>query len=364
MQKINLLNLDLNGIQSVVTDWGWPKFRAGQIFKWLHYYGVTDFASMTNISLSNRQYLEEHCEISYPKIDSEHISSDGTIKWIIKSSDNNKIETVYIPAKNRGTLCISSQVGCVLDCKFCATGKQGFNRNLSCSEIIGQLWLAVRVLSSNNSIHDGKISNVVFMGMGEPMLNFKNVMSSVSIMLNDMSYGLSKNKVTLSTSGIVPGIVKMPDYCDISLAISLHAPNDLIRSKIMPINKKYPLEVLFKSLQSYTDRMHKRKVTFEYVMLKGINDTLENAKELYKLVRNIPSKINLIPFNTFSNSEYKCTEMNKIKEFRNYLVKKGYIATIRQTRGDDVSAACGQLVGKVIDKTNRAKFYSQKYRLN
>jgi len=350
----NLLELNCNQLTKYLEKFGHKPYRAKQLMRWIYQSRVGDFDKMTDIAKSFRQTLNENACISIPKITFDHISSDGTRKWLLDVGENNGIETVFIPEANRGTLCISSQVGCALECTFCSTGRQGLNRNLSSGEIIGQLWLANKMLglqgthkSSNNRI----ISNVVMMGMGEPLSNYKNVVQSLEMMLDDRVYGLSRRRVTLSTSGLVPSIDRLREDCPVSLAISLHAPNDTLRDELVPINKRYPLKDLIASCQRYLEKAPRDFITFEYVMLSGVNDSIEHAKALLGLVKDMPCKFNLIPFNPFPNSGYKCSERKVILEFKRVLVDAGIITTIRKTRGDDIDAACGQLAGQVQDKT-------------
>ena len=362
-KKTNLLGFDLKALKDYFSILGEKPFRATQLLKWIHQQKVTDFSEMLNLSKPLREKLQDNCEISAPKIVSEKISSDGTVKWLMEVQGKNFIETVFIPEEKRGTLCISSQVGCMLTCKFCSTAKQGFNSNLSSTEVIGQLWRAnVRLqelgkIPCFDKIPD--ITNVVMMGMGEPLFNFDNVVRALKIMRDDNAYGLSWKRVTLSTSGVVPQIYKLGEEVDVALAISLHAPNDKIRSSIMPINNKYPISVLLDACKGYIEKNPRIKITIEYVMLRGINDSAANAKELARLLSDLPCKINLIPFNPFPGSGYECSNKKDIFEFRNILMNRGYIATIRKTRGDDIDAACGQLAGDIIDKTKRNQRYKE-----
>jgi 23S rRNA (adenine2503-C2)-methyltransferase len=350
--KVNLLNYTLEKLEEFFIAIGEKKFRARQVFRWLHIYGAEDFASMTDIAKSLRAKLEEVATIEAPKLVSEQISSDGTRKWALELAHGNKIETVFIPEDDRGTLCVSSQVGCALECQFCSTARQGFNRNLTPGEIVGQLWWANKRLG-----HDPKgeklITNVVMMGMGEPLANYDNVIDAMKIMLRDNAYNLSKRKLTLSTSGMVPKIDSLADDCPVSLAISLHASNDSVRSEIIPLNKKYPLVELIAACKRYLVKSPKNYITFEYVMLNGVNDHAQHAKELCHLVRGLECKFNLIPFNPFPNSGFTGSEREQILQFQRILSNAGYVTTIRKTRGDDIDAACGQLVGKVQDKTKR-----------
>ncbi len=327
---------------------GEKPFRATQVLKWLYQEQVTAFDDMTNLSKALRANLKENCCIETPEIITEQIATDGTRKWVIQMGCNNRIETVFIPEEKRGTLCVSSQIGCALACTFCSTAQQGFNRNLKVSEIIGQLYVA-----QNRLGEEKRITNVVMMGMGEPLLNFENVVSAMNLMMDDFVYGLSKRRVTLSTSGVVPAMYRLTKLCDVSLAVSLHAANDELRNVLVPINQKYPLKELLAACRENVKLAPRRTITFEYVMLDGINDSTTDARALIKLLKNIPAKLNLIPFNPFPNSNYQCSTMVTIKRFRDLLHKAGIVTTIRKTRGEDIDAACGQLVGKVKDKSRR-----------
>ncbi len=351
-QVINLLNFDRQAMTDFFVELGEKPFRATQMLKWIYQFGVSDFDEMTNLSKAMREKLSSIAKISVPDIIEQQESDDGTIKWLFSLENGNAIETVFIPENDRGTLCVSSQIGCALECSFCSTAQQGFNRNLSTAEIIGQVWAAnqaMKVMPRNQRV----ISNVVMMGMGEPLLNFNNVVAAMNLMMDDNAYGLSKRRVTISTSGIVPALERLKAVSDVALAVSLHATNDELRNELVPINKKYPIKQLLNACKFYLEGEHKRKVTFEYVMLDGINDQPQHAKELAALIKDIPSKVNLIPFNPFPNSNYKCSSNNAIDRFRTILMKSGIIATTRKTRGDDIDAACGQLAGKVMDKTKR-----------
>ena len=350
--RTNLLGLDLKGMEAYFTELGEKPFRARQLLQWIHQYRVTDFAEMTNLSKALRQKLSESAEIALPEVLHEHLSSDGTRKWIIRLSCGNSIETVFIPEDDRGTLCVSSQVGCALACTFCSTAQQGFNRNLTASEIIGQLWLANEALGKEPK-GNRVVTNVVMMGMGEPLANYDNVVSAMNLMRDDLAYGISWRRLTLSTSGMVPMIDKLREDCHVSLAISLHAANDKLRSEIIPLNDKYPIKVLLEACKRYVEGHQKRHITIEYVMLDGINDSLSDAEDLIQTLKGLPTKINLIPFNPFPGTDYKCSSRNKIVKFQKYLMDKGLVATVRKTRGDDIVAACGQLAGEVQDKTKR-----------
>lgn len=345
---INLLNFDRKGLTAFFVKIGEKPFRATQLLKWIYREDVTDFDQMTNLSKSLRAYLKQHCAIIAPKMLVEKVASDGTRKWAIEMSVGNRVETVFIPEQKRGTLCVSSQIGCALACTFCSTAKQGFNRNLSVAEIIGQLYVAQQRLG-----REKRITNVVMMGMGEPLLNFDNVVAAMNLMTDDFVYGLSKRRVTISTSGIVPAMNRLNEVCDVSMAVSLHAANDALRDELVPINQKYPLAELMVACREYARKGPRKHITFEYVMLDGINDTVQDARSLIKLLKTVPSKINLIPFNPFPDSHYHCSSAETITRFKDTLCKAGIVTTIRKTRGDDIDAACGQLVGKVKDKSRR-----------
>ncbi len=351
-QKINLLGLDYQAMQDLLRELGEKPYRAQQILKWIHTHGVHDFQAMSNISKGLQQKLAEVAEINLPDIIYEKIAHDGTSKWLLRLHDGNCIETVFIPEKTRGTLCISSQVGCVLNCDFCSTGKQGFNRNLTTAEIISQLWLAVRKLSHTNGAHDHAITNVVMMGMGEPLLNLANVVPALHLMLDDFAYGLSKRRVTVSTAGVIPAMQQLRDLSDVALAVSLHAPNDELRDLLVPLNKKYPLKELMAVCKTYFPE-GRRSIVMEYVMLADVNDKPEHAKQLIKLLNGIAAKVNLIPFNPFPRTTYQTSSPEVVQRFRDNLVHAGINTTIRKTRGDDIDAACGQLVGDVKDRTRR-----------
>ena len=357
-QKINLAGLTLGKLKSLFIDLNEKPFRAGQVMKWVHQRGVTDIDMMSDVSKNLRKKLRDIAEIKLPRILDEITSVDGSRKWIIEVASGSQIETVFIPEAGRGTLCISSQSGCSLDCKFCATGKQGFDSNLSVSEIVGQLWWANKQLTNFSQTNAKRISNVVMMGMGEPLLNFDNVIDSVDIMMEDSAYGLSKRKVTISTSGVVPAINKMKGLTEASLAVSLHAPNDELRSQIMPINKKYPINVLLDSVRSYMESLSDKRVPLvEYTLIKGINDHRQHARDLAELLDSFPCKINLIPFNAFELSRYERPSSSSVSNFREILKKAGFTVTVRTTRADDIGAACGQLVGTVADRTKRSVRY-------
>jgi 23S rRNA (adenine2503-C2)-methyltransferase len=352
---VNLLDLDQEGLIAFFESLGEKPFRASQVMKWIHQQGILDFAVMTNLSKALRQRLTEITCVSLPQVHHTQVSHDGTRKWLLQLENGNCIEMVFIPEEGRGTLCVSSQIGCALDCPFCATAQQGFNRNLSTAEIVAQLWLAEHTLCQEYRMdkYQRAISNVVLMGMGEPLTNFKNVISAMKIMRDDFSYGLSWRRITLSTAGIVPAIERLKQQCPVNLAISLHAPNDALRDQLMPINKKYPLSQLMAACRAYVKDEAQRRITFEYIMLKDINDSPRHARALINLLQGIPAKINLIPFNAFPQTHYHCSQPETIERFRDILMQAGLLTVTRKTRGDDIKAACGQLAGKVQDKTRR-----------
>ena len=371
----NLLDLDARALTEFFADIGEKPYRARQVLRWLHQAGETDFSQMTDLSKDLREKLSANAVIEAPHCVSASQATDGTRKWLLSVGGGNAIETVFIPEQSRGTLCISSQAGCALECAFCATGRQGFNRNLSTAEIVGQLWWAVRVLGGEmKHTHPGEqrharpVSNVVMMGMGEPLANFANVVRAMRIMLDDHAYGLSRRRLTLSTSGIVPAIDRLREECPVALAISLHAPNDALRDELVPINRKYPLRDLLAACRRYvdaslgeehTDAKWQRKgaprdfVTFEYVMLDGVNDSAQHARELVALTRDVPCKFNLIPFNSFPNSGFVRSPESRVRSFQEILVHAGLVTTVRKTRGDDIDGACGQLAGRVLDRRTR-----------
>lgn len=345
MPKINLLNFTCDELEEFFLKCGDKPFRATQTIKWIHQLGMIDFAKMTNLSLSLRQYLSENCEISLPEIAKEQIASDGTRKWLLRLEDDCFIETVFIPDGTRGTLCVSSQVGCPLGCSFCATGKLGFKRDLTLAEIIGQLWLAVRKLSPDQTTRTHVITNVVFMGMGEPLLNYDNVLKATKLMLDDNAYGLSKYKVTISTCGLVPEMQRLREQSEVALAVSLHAPTDDLRDQLMPINKKYPLKDLMGVSDNYF-KDQRREVTIEYIMLNGVNDSDKQAKQLVKLLSHGRYKVNLIPGNVVAGGgSYKPSPMPRIDAFREILLAAGITTITRKSRGEEIMAACGQLSG-------------------
>lgn len=368
-KKVNLLGMSKDELSAFFVSLGEKPFRATQVMKWIYQFGVTDFFEMTNISKKLQHKLHEVACVVPPTVKYKEFSQDGTRKWVFEVAGGSLVETVLIPADDgkqfgRKTLCISSQVGCALDCSFCSTGKQGFERDLTPSEIIGQLWVANQSYMENvpPTERENRVTNVVMMGMGEPLLNYNPVVAAMSLMLDDHAFGLSKRRVTLSTSGVVPKMYDLAKDIDVALAISLHAPNDELRNELVPINKKYPLKDLIKAAKSYVydeNPRHKKHITIEYVMLAGVNDSDKHAHQLVDLLKDLPSKINLIPFNPFPHAPYGRSSNNRIHAFSHILNQAGFVCTIRQTRGDDIDAACGQLVGQVADRTRRAKKWQE-----
>ncbi|MDP9087144.1 MAG: 23S rRNA (adenine(2503)-C(2))-methyltransferase RlmN [Pseudomonadota bacterium] len=354
-ERVNLLGLPRAQLETfVAARLGAKPFRARQLMKWMYRRGAADFSSMTDLKQEFRAQLTEIAEISVPQIVTEQVSKDGTRKWMLRMDEVQGIETVYIPEPDRGTLCISSQVGCAMDCTFCATAQQGFNRNLSAAEIVGQVWLAQRELAGSHPATDEgrrSITNIVFMGMGEPLANYRNVLPAMRIFLDDLGYDLSRRRITLSTSGLVPQIYKLAEECNVALAVSLHAPNDELRNQLVPINRKHPIAELLEACWHYIDKQNGRSITFEYVMLDGVNDKPEHARQLARLMQGRPAKLNLIPFNVFPGTRYRRSAAATISKFRDILNDHGVIATTRRTRGDDIEAACGQLAGRVTDRT-------------
>jgi 23S rRNA (adenine2503-C2)-methyltransferase len=348
--RVNLLGLERAELEAWTASVGSKPFRARQLMSWLYKRGEGDFAAMTDLARDFRAQLSELAEVRVPEIVHAHTSADGTRKWLLRADASQAFEMVFIPETDRGTLCISSQVGCALDCAFCSTAQQGFNRNLTTAEIVGQVWLANRELGWR--VGDNRIiTNVVFMGMGEPLANFRNVVPAIRILLDDLGFDISRRRVTLSTSGLVPQIYKLAEEVNCALAVSLHAPNDELRSQIVPINRKHPIAELLEACWHYLDEQNGRSVTFEYVMLDGVNDQLEHARALAALMRGQPAKLNLIPFNPFPGTQFRRSPMPVITRFRDELIRRGVLATIRRTRGDDIDAACGQLAGRVQDRT-------------
>lgn len=347
--RLNLLGQSESALQKFFADIGEKPFRARQVLQWMHQRDTSTFSDMTDLSKSLRERLSEIATVRMPAPVAEEKSTDGTIKWLFESGSGQAVETVFIPEPGRGTLCISSQVGCALDCAFCATGAQGFNRNLSADEIIGQVAHANRALPARPN-GEPAITNVVFMGMGEPLANYRNILPALDLLLSDFAYGLSRRRITVSTSGIVPHIDKLGDECNVSLAVSLHAPNDELRDRLVPINRIHPIAELLESCWRYAAKRANRFITFEYVMLRDVNDSLKHADQLVSLLRGRPAKINLIPFNSFEGNEFRRSRRNDIQRFQDRLRNRGLIATTRRTRGDDIDAACGQLAGKVHDR--------------
>jgi 23S rRNA (adenine2503-C2)-methyltransferase len=350
----NLLNFDAQQMADWFAGQGEKPFRARQVLRWIHKMGESEFTAMTDIANSLREKLQQQACITAPVVQREELSTDGTRKWLLNVGTGNAVETVYIPEDDRGTLCVSTQAGCALDCAFCATGKQGFNRNLSAAEIVGQLWWANREIGKDAN-NNWPITNVVFMGMGEPLLNYVNTVTALRLMLDDNAYGLSRRKVTLSTSGIVPAMDRLREDCPVALAVSLHASNDALRDKLVPVNQKYPLRELLAACNRYLESAPRDFITFEYIMLDGVNDSEKHARELVTLVRDVPCKFNLIPFNPIPQAPYQRSNSEAIRRFRDVLMQADIVTTIRKTRGDDIAGACGQLAGQVLDKTKRTR---------
>ena len=353
--KINLLNFNRAGLREYFSSIGERPFRADQVMKWIYQAGVSDFDQMTNLNKALREKLKMQCEVKAPEIAYQQGATDGTIKFALRLEGGQEVETVWIPDADRATLCVSSQVGCALECTFCSTAQQGFNRNLSVAEIIGQVWRVATTIGLSNDSAKRPITNVVMMGMGEPLLNLKNVVPAMDLMLDDLAFGLSKRRVTLSTSGVVPALDMLGDQIDVALAISLHAPDDTLRDEIVPINKKYPIQEFLAGVRRYLAKSNANqgKVTVEYVMLNGINDSTDQAHALAKVLADTPSKINLIPFNPYPGSPYSRSSNSRIDRFAKVLSSYGLMVVVRKTRGDDIDAACGQLVGDVVDRTKR-----------
>jgi 23S rRNA (adenine2503-C2)-methyltransferase len=348
----NLLDLDVQQMTDWFAEQGEKPFRAKQVMRWIYKAGESDFDAMSDLAVALREKLKQTACIRVPNVVREETAFDGTRKWLLDVGTGNAVETVFIPEEGRGTLCVSTQAGCALDCAFCSTGKQGFNRNLSTAEIIGQVWWANHELCKDGE-GNWPVTNVVLMGMGEPLLNFDNTVHALRLMLDDHAYGLSRRRVTVSTSGVVPAMDRLRDECPVALAISLHAPNDELRNVLVPINQKYPLKELMAACRRYLEKAPRDFVTFEYVMLAGVNDRPQDARELIELVRDVPCKFNLIPFNPFPQAPYLRSDMETVKRFRDILMQADIVTTIRKVRGDDIAAACGQLAGQVQDKTKR-----------
>ena len=364
--RTNLLDFTLPALTEWFASLGEKPFRAKQVFRWVHQRGEADFDAMTDLAKSLREKLKEAAEVRPPEILSEHRSADGTVKWLFDVGIGNGIEAVFIPEDDRGTLCVSSQVGCALDCGFCSTGRQGFNRDLAVSEILGQLWVANRRLeamardgmpyrleASSEGATPRPVTNVVMMGMGEPLNNFDNVVAAMAVMLDDHAYGLSRRRVTLSTSGVVHKLRRLKEQLPVALAVSLHAPDDELRSRLMPINRSYPIAELLAACKDYLEAAPRDFITFEYVLLDGVNDSPAHARALAKLLAQVPSKVNLIPFNPFPDSGFARSKPEAVLRFRDILVEAGFVATIRKTRGDDIDAACGQLAGQVVNRMRK-----------
>ncbi|ARN76038.1 23S rRNA (adenine(2503)-C(2))-methyltransferase RlmN [Oceanicoccus sagamiensis] len=362
-EKTNLLGLSREKMEAFFVSIGEKPFRAKQVLKWIHHAGVDNFDEMTNVSKALRERLKELAEVRPPEVVTEKTSKDGTRKWAVRVTGGSLVETVLIPDGDRGTLCVSSQVGCSLDCSFCSTGKQGFQRDLTAAEIVGQIWLAIKSYDAFPSTDKNVVTNVVMMGMGEPLLNFDNVVDAMSVMLDDFGYGISKRRVTLSTSGVVPALDKLGDVSQVSLAISLHAPNDELRNELVPINKRYPIAELLAACNRYWDKQSDthRVTTVEYTLIAGVNDSPAQARELVALLKDFPCKINLIPFNPFSLSDYRRPSKNAVSRFWQILSDSDIVTTVRSTRGDDIDAACGQLVGQVADRTKRSERHKANY---
>ena len=368
-ERVNLLDLDREGMERFFAETlGEKRFRAQQVMKWIYHQHVTDFALMTDMGKALRAKLETHAEVRPPQVQFDKPSTDGTHKWLLGMDSGNAIETVFIPDKGRGTLCVSSQVGCGLNCQFCSTATQGFNRNLSTAEIIGQVWVASKHLGNKTHLHR-KLTNVVMMGMGEPLLNFDNVVRAMSLMRDDLGFGLANKRVTLSTAGLVPMIDKLGEVADVSLAVSLHAPNDELRTQLVPLNKKYPIEELMGACVRYLRRRKKgESITFEYTLMKGVNDTPEIARQLARLMKQFSNqlqyseagKVNLIPFNPFPGTRFERSGETEIRAFQKILLDSGVLTMVRRTRGDDIDAACGQLKGQVMDRTRRQSEFKRK----
>lgn len=344
--KTNLLDFDLKGFEDLVVAMGYKAFHGRNLFKWVHKHGMVDFEDMTDLGKSLRARLKDETEICVPRLTREMPSEDGTRKWIMELADGQRVETVFIPEGRRTTICVSSQVGCSLNCSFCATAQQGFNRNLSTGEIIGQVWHAARALGEAPT-------NVVMMGMGEPLANFDAVVKAMGIMQDDLAYMLSKYRVTLSTSGVVPNIYRLREISDVSLAVSLHAPDNALRDQLVPINRKYPLDELLPACKAFIEGDKRRRITWEYVMIDGVNDSIAHAKHVIRLLEGVRSKLNLIPFNPFPGSDFRTSPPERVEAFRQRIMRSGIVAITRKTRGDEIAAACGQLVGRVQDRSRR-----------
>ena len=351
--RVNLLGLDRAGMRAFFSRLGEKPFHAEQVMKWIYHHRITDFGQMTDLGRGLREKLMSAAEVAPPTTLLDRQSMDGTRKWLLGTDSRNAIETVYIPEPTRGTLCVSSQVGCGLNCRFCSTATQGFNRNLDASEIIGQVWVAAQALG-NVPHQQRRITNVVMMGMGEPLLNFDNVVRAMDVMRDDLGFGLASKRVTLSTAGLVPMIDRLGEVSDVSLAVSLHAPSDELRTELVPLNRKYPISELLAACARYAARKPRSSITFEYTLMDGVNDHPEHARQLVKLMRRLPAKVNLIPFNPFVGTQFRRSRPEAIAAFQQILMQAGVMAMVRRTRGDDIDAACGQLKGQVLDRTRRA----------
>jgi len=350
-ERVNLLGLERPALEAFVRELGSEPFRARQLWSWMYKRGEGRFEAMTDLAKAFRAQLAERAEVRVPEVVTMQASADGTRKWLLRADAKQAFEMVFIPEPDRGTLCISSQVGCALDCAFCSTAQQGFNRNLTTAEIVGQVWLANRELGTSGKPGERAVTNVVLMGMGEPLANFRNVVPALRIFTDDLGFDLSRRRVTLSTSGLVPQIYKLAQEVNVALAVSLHAPDDELRNELVPINRVHPIRELLEACWHYLDEQNGRSITFEYVMLDGVNDTLAHARALVKLLKGHPAKLNLIPFNPFPGTKYRRSSPEAIQRFRDELIGRGVLATVRRTRGDDIDAACGQLAGKVINRT-------------
>jgi 23S rRNA (adenine2503-C2)-methyltransferase len=365
--RIDLLGLDRAALVAQCRDWGEKPFRGQQLMRWVHRRLESDFDAMSDLALSFRETLQQRARVDAPPVISDHLSGDGTRKWLLDVGQGNAVETVFIPEAARGTLCVSTQAGCAVNCLFCSTGKQGFARNLTASEIVGQLWLANRLLGARPDSgvaepdegapddHDRRVTNVVFMGMGEPLLNYDATLAALRVMLDDHGYGLSRRRVTVSTSGVVPMMDRLREDQPVALAVSLHAPNDALRDRLVPLNRKYPLAALLAACTRYLERAPRDFITFEYVMLDGVNDSDDHARQLIELVRDVPCKFNLIPFNPFPQAGLGRSSPERIRAFAGRLADSGLVTTVRRTRGDDIDAACGQLAGDILDRTRLAE---------
>jgi len=359
--KTNLLDFDQQALKDFFAQLGEKPFRTAQVMRWIYHQGVTDYDAMTDLSNKLREHLKAETELALPEVSHEQVSADGTTKWLFDLDSGNGIESVFIPETARGTLCISSQVGCALDCSFCATARQGFNRNLSTAEIVGQIWQANQRLGGGVA-GSRRITNIVLMGMGEPLLNYKNLIPALKLMMQDQAFGFGKRRVTVSTAGVVPAMDRLKEDVDVSLAVSLHAPTDDLRDELVPLNKKYPIDELMAACKRFVATDRKKHITFEYVMLAGVNDSDAEARELVRCLRGVSAKINLIPFNTFEGNGYHCSSQNRIDRFRDILYKGGLNTVTRKTRGEDIDAACGQLAGKVADRSRReVKFVQPRF---